>query len=115
MKRNTVLAVHTRTELWYAEVPDAIEKTRNLSKNAVAWAEEVFQNVTLVQFAREAPTDLLKCCIDIDGFATQPWEFHVYVPNVSADIDLQNDDNIEKVENWLDKHIHNMRSWAERT
>jgi hypothetical protein len=96
-------------------VPDAIEKTRNLSKNAVAWAEEVFQNVTLVQFAREAPIDILKCCCDVEGCATQPWEFHVYVPNIPSDIDLQNDDNIEKVENWLDKHIHNMRSWAERT
>ena len=115
MKTNSVLIVHTAKEKWYVAVPDAIEKSRNLSKNAVAWAEEVFKDVTLVQFAKTAPQDLLACCIDIDGLAMVTWEFLVFVPGVPSDINLQEDANIEKVEGWLDSHIHNMLYWAERT
>jgi hypothetical protein len=93
--------------------PPAIQKTRNKEDNACCWAREVFKNVTLVQFTHDEPKGL-PCCIDIDGLAIVPWEFMVYVPWASKDMKLDNDENIEKVERWLDNRIYNMLSWTER-
>lgn len=112
---NSILKISTtKGEVFYTQVPNAIEKSRNLGDNAVAWAKEVFRDVNLVQFSKTRPDNLM-CLIDIDHLATPFWEFIVYAPGIPMDINLQEDENIEKVERWLDSHIYNMLTWAERT
>lgn len=109
---NTILKIHTNTDVFYVCPPPAIEQSRNLSDNAVAWAKEVFKDVTLVQFVRKRP-DTLMCLIDIEKFETPMWEFIIFVNDVKPE-DF-NDQLMEQVEQWLDTRIHNMLQWAERT
>lgn len=109
---NTILKINTTTDIFFVCPPPAIEQSRNLRDNAVAWAKEVFKDVSLVQFVRKRP-DTLMCLIDIDKFETPMWEFIIFVNDVKPE-DF-NDQLMEQVELWLDTRIHNMLQWAERT
>jgi hypothetical protein len=114
MKGNEILKIITNnSEVFYVEIPTAIQKTRNMPANAVAWAKEVLNDVKTVQFERVIPNQLV-CEIDIEGFAIPVWEFNVFIPFMKPEEFANTDENIEKVENWLDSHIYNMSSWAER-
>ena len=114
MKHNEILKIITNAgEVFYVEIPTAIQKTRNMTANAVAWAKEVLNDVKTVQFERIIPNQLV-CEIDIEGFAIAMWEFNVFIPFMKPEEFTNTDENIERVENWLDANIYNMSSWAER-
>lgn len=114
MKHNEILKIITNIgEVFFVEIPAAIQKTRNMPANAVAWAKEVFNDVKTVQFARIVPNQLV-CEVDIEGFAIPAWTFNVFIPFMKPDEFTNTDANIEKVENWLDSRVYNMSSWAER-